>query len=489
MSQAPIPLWLEELARTLGPSGLWHPGVNADEAQLEPFLKDWRGRYQGRALAIARPATVDQVAQVVRACVRQGVAIVPQGGNTSLVGASVPDDSGAQLVLNLQRLQQVRAVDAANLSLTAEAGCTLQGVQEAAQAAGLLFPLSLASQGSCTLGGNLATNAGGTQVLRYGTARELCLGLEVVTAQAEIWSGLPGLRKNNTGYDLRDLFIGSEGTLGVITAATVRLYPRPRGQATALVACTDLRQVVALLQLARDGLDAGLTAFEAMARLPLQLVQRHHPQVGAVLGSLAGARNDLPAWTTLIEHSSSESDTHAQDRLMAILNQALDRPLASNATLAASLAQQRAMWQLRETVPLAERTEGLMVKHDIGLPTSAIPAFVAAAGQALLARWPQARVLCFGHLGDGNLHYNVQPPAEHAQGQALLTFELQVNELVFDLVARFEGTLSAEHGIGLLRRDELARRAPPVALSMMKAIKHALDPQGLMNPGRMLQQP
>ncbi len=425
---------------------------------------------------------------MVRLCAQHGVSLVPQGGNTSLVGGAVPDASGQQLVLSLQRLRQVRSTDVANLSLTVEAGCTLQDTQNAAEAAGLLFPLSLASQGTCTIGGNLASNAGGTQVLRYGTARELCLGLEVVSAQGQIWSGLSGLRKDNTGYDLRDLFIGSEGTLGIITAATLRLYPRPRGQATALLACADLNAAVAVLQQARHELDAGLTAFEVMASLPLQLVQHHHPEVGSVLAALQGQAGEAaPAWVVLIENASSESDAHAQARLQSVLSHALSQGLITNATQASNQRQQRALWQLRETIPLSERAEGLMVKHDIGIPTSAIPDFVTTTAHALNTRWPDARIVCFGHLGDGNLHYNVQPPANLAHDDALQAFETQVNALVFDQVTRFDGTLSAEHGIGVLRREELARRKSSVALSMMRAIKLALDPCGLMNPGRVLQ--
>ncbi len=475
-----------DLRTLLGDANVLSPGVAPEEA-MASYLNDWRGRYRGHALAIARPSNTEEVAAVVRLCAEHGVSLVPQGGNTSLVGGSVPDASGRQLVLSLQRLRQVRSIDAANLSLTVEAGCTLQDVQTAAEAAGLLFPLSLASQGTCTIGGNLASNAGGTQVLRYGTARELCLGLEVVTAQGDIWSGLTSLRKDNTGYDLRDLFIGSEGTLGIITAATLRLFPRPRGQATALLACANLDAAVAVLQQARNELDAGLTAFEVMASLPLQLVQRHHPDVAAVLTGLQSqASADPPAWVVLIENASTESDAHAQERLQCVLNSALEQGLITHATQASNQRQQLALWQLRETIPLSERAEGLMVKHDIGMPTSAIPAFVHTTAQALTTRWPDARIVCFGHLGDGNLHYNVQPPANLAHGDALQAFEAQVNALVFDQVDRFEGTLSAEHGIGVLRRDELARRKSSVALSMMQSIKQALDPSGLMNPGRVL---
>ena len=478
--------WLDDLGAQLGPAGLLRPDQGLSAADREPFELDWRRRYRGHALAIARPATVAQVQAVVRACAAHGVPLVPQGGNTGLVGGSIPDGSGRQLLLNLTRLQQVRAMDPANLTLTADAGCTLAQVQQAAQDHDLLFPLSLASEGSCTIGGNLATNAGGTQVLRYGTARELCLGLEVVTATGAVWSSLSGLRKDNTGYNLRDLFIGSEGTLGVITAATLRLYPRPKGQATALAACSSLADAVALLSRARGLLDAGLTAFETMGCLPLELVARHHPDVSRCTDALRD-EGQWPAWTVLIEHASPDSQDHADHRLQTVLTQALDAGEITNASLAGNDTQRRAFWRLRETIPLAERTEGLMVKHDIAVPTSAIPAFVEQAGQALNNRWPASRVVCFGHLGDGNLHYNVQPPADQANGDALLAFEHNVNQVVFDLVGHFQGTLSAEHGIGQLRRDELAARKSPEALAMMRAIKQALDPQALFNPGRVLQ--
>jgi FAD/FMN-containing dehydrogenase len=456
---------------------------------LERHLIDWRKRYQGRALAVVRPADAVQVAKVVQLCARFGASIVPQGGNTGLVGGSVPDDSGRQVVLSLSRLNRLLDVDAANLSITVEAGCLLADVQNAAANAGLLFPLSLASEGSCTIGGNLATNAGGTQVLRYGTARELCLGIEAVTAQGQIWHGLHGLRKDNTGYDLRHLLIGSEGTLGIITAATLRLYPRPKGQATALLACPDMAAAVALLQRARDALDADLVAYEVMAQLPLQLVRRHQPDVARAMWALcvdADVDGALPAWVVLIENHSSESDAHAQQRLQDLLARAMADGLVAQAMLASNATQRRAMWHLRESIPLSERAEGLMVKHDIGVPTSAMAAFVDTAAQAILTRWPQARIVCFGHLGDGNLHYNVQPPHGQQSGEALLAFERAVNEVVFDEVQRVEGTLSAEHGIGVLRRDELARRKPAAALAMMRAIKQALDPAGTLNPGRVL---
>ena len=476
-----------------------------DDHHRRRHLHDWRGRYQGRCRAVVSPGSTQEVQNVVRACQVWGWPVVPQGGNTSLVGGSVPDDSGHHVVLHLGRLRQVRQLDADNLTITVEAGCTLDEVRQHAAQAGWLFPLSLASGGQCTIGGNLATNAGGTQVLRYGTARELCLGLEVVTAQGECWSQLAGLRKNNTGYDLKDLFIGSEGTLGVITAATLKLFPAPRGTATALLRCPDAGAAVALLTRARQRLDAGLVAFEAMAPRPLALVQRHLPEVTRGLGpwsTPAGLATNQPAsaaastpadapppldgWLVLIEHVGPRDTTLIEQELADLLEQAQHDGLIDDAWLARSLAQQQAMWRLRESIPLAEKTEGLMVKHDIGLPTSVIPTWLSQCEQVLQQRWPGCQVVCFGHLGDGNLHYNVQPPAELKQGAAFEHFEREVNTVVFDLVQAHGGTLSAEHGIGVLRRDELARRAPPEGLAMMRAIKQALDPQGLFNPGRLI---
>jgi FAD/FMN-containing dehydrogenase len=448
------------------------------EGDLSAWEQDWRKRWRGKALAVVRPGTTAEVAAVVRACAAAQVAIVPQGGNTGLVGGGVPDGSGTQVLLSLQRLNQVRTLDSANLTLTAEAGCVLQNVQAAAAEQGLLFPLSLAAEGSCTLGGNLATNAGGTQVLRWGNTRDLCLGLELVTAQGEVWNGLGGLRKDNTGYDLRDLFIGSEGTLGIITAATMKLAPQPAAVTTALAACDSLEDAVALLRLARAKLGAGLTGFELMNRFSLTLVGQHFP---ALPQPLPGA-----TWTVLLEQSDIDSEQAAHQRFEALLASALDTGCVQDAVVAASLAQSRNLWHLRESIPLAQAEEGLNIKHDISLPVSRIPTFVASTDAALQARWPGVRLVNFGHLGDGNLHYNVQAP-QGADGKRFLQEqEHAVNELVFDAVAAHDGSFSAEHGIGALKRDELAARKSPVALQMMRGIKAALDPRGLMNPGRVL---
>ena len=448
------------------------------EGDLAAWELDWRQRWRGRALAVVRPGSTGEVAAVVRACAAHGTAIVAQGGNTGLVGAGVPDASGTQVLLSLARLNRIRGLDRANLTLTAEAGCVLQAVQQAAAAAGLLFPLSLAAEGSCTIGGNLATNAGGTQVLRYGNARALCLGLEAVTAAGDIWHGLAGLRKDNTGYDLRDLLIGSEGTLAIITAATLVLHPRPAATMTALAACASLADCVALLEAAQQQLGAGLTGFEAMNAASLALVARHFAPLHQPLA---------PApWTVLVELSDSEGPAHATARFEALLGDALQAGTIGDAAVAQSVAQSRTMWQLRESIPLAQSAQGLNIKHDIGLPLSNIPAFCAATDAALTARWPGVQLVNFGHLGDGNLHYNVQAPPGSDAAAFLRDEEHAINALVYDAVSAHGGSISAEHGIGVLKREQLAQRKDPTALAMMRAIKAALDPQGLLNPGRVL---
>ncbi|MDI4633243.1 FAD-binding oxidoreductase [Pelomonas sp. V22] len=443
-----------------------------------PYELDWRKRWRGQALAVVRPGSTEEVAAIVRACASHGASLVPQGGNTGLVGGGIPDASGQQILLSLQRMNRIRAIDAANLTMTVEAGCVLQTAQQAAEAEGLLFALSLAAEGTCTVGGNLATNAGGTQVLRYGNARELCLGMEVVTATGEVWHGLSGLRKDNTGYDLRDLFVGSEGTLGVITAATLKLHPLPAGQLTALAACADLGAAVALLALARRHAGAGLTGFEAMNAFSMNLVRRHLPALPQPLAA--------SPWTVLLELSSSEGEAHANALLERLLGEALELGLIQDASVAQSLAQARALWQLRESIPLAQGQEGLNIKHDISLPISAIPAFCASTEAALLQLVPGARLVNFGHLGDGNLHFNVQAPEGEDPARFLREQEPAVNAIVYGAVQAHGGSISAEHGIGQLKREELAARKDPVALQLMRHIKKALDPQGLFNPNRML---
>ena len=464
--------FLDALRARLGEPGLLVGG------DLSAFETDWRKRYPGRALAVARPATTEEVAAVLQLCQAHRVPVVPQGGNTGLVGGSTPDDSGQQLVLSLSRMKRLREIDVANASLTAEAGCVLADVQAAAAGAGMLFPLSLAAEGSCTLGGNLATNAGGTQVLRYGNARELCLGLEVVTAAGEVWQGLSGLRKDNTGYDLRDLFIGSEGTLGIITAATMKLYPAPKERLTALAACNSPDDAVNLLRLARDRAGDALTGFEVMNRASLALVAQELPQLAQPL--------DAAAWTVLLELSDAESAEHARQVFEGLLEAAFEAGIVQDAAIAQSLQQARDFWHLRESIPLAQAQAGLNIKHDIALPVSAIPGFVAEMDAALARYLPGIEVIDFGHLGDGNLHYNVQAPAGVAPAAFLAAHEAPINAMVYDAVQRRGGSISAEHGIGRLKREELAQRKDPTALALMQSIKRALDPLGLLNPGRLV---
>ena len=470
---------IQQLRQIVGPSQvLTHDDPATD---LSAWEQDWRRRARGHALAVVRPASTAEVAAVVKACAAAQTTIVPQGGNTGLAVGSIPDESGRQVVLSLGRMQAVRQIDPDNLTITVEAGCILQNLQQAAEQAGYLFPLSLAAEGSCTIGGNLGTNAGGTQVLRYGNTRELCLGLEVVTASGEVWEGLSGLRKDNTGYDLRDLFIGSEGTLGVITAATLKLYPRPRARLTAWAAVPSLAQAVAFLGLAHQQLGAGLTGFEVMGQFALSLVGRHMPQLRVpFLGEPAAP------YCVLLENSDNESEAHARERFESLLETAFEQGCVSDAVVAENIAQARQLWHVRESIPLAQAEEGLNIKHDISLPVSRIPAFCDETDALLQRLIPGVRLVNFGHLGDGNLHYNVQAPAEGDPKAFLREQEDRVNTLVYDQVARFGGSISAEHGIGSLKAAKLPHYKSAVALSLMRSLKQALDPQNLLNPGRVL---
>ena len=470
-------VFLDSLRQICGAANvLTHEDPQTD---LSAWERDWRKRAQGLALAVVRPANVQEVSAVVKVCAQAQVSIVPQGGNTGLVVGSIPDDTGQQVVVSLQRMNQIRSIDTANLTVVAEAGCILQQVQEHVDKAGYLFPLSLAAEGSCTLGGNLGTNAGGTQVLRFGNTRELCLGLEVVTAQGEIWHGLSGLRKDNTGYDLRNLMIGSEGTLGIITAACMKLYPQPAAQLTAWAAVPSMEAAVLLLGLAHERLGAGLTGFEVMGQFALSLVDKHHPQLRVPLFK------ETP-WCVLLENSDHESEAHARIGFESLMETALENGWVTDAVVAESLAQANSLWQIRESIPLAQATEGLNIKHDISVPVSRIPQFVVETDALLQSKIPGIRLVNFGHLGDGNLHYNVQAPPG-ADGPAFLqNHEDEVNTWVFDQVKAFNGSISAEHGIGSLKADKLSHYKDPTALAMMKAIKQALDPHNVMNPGRVI---
>lgn len=441
-------------------------------------LTDWRGRFTGRALAVVRPASTADVAALVKLCVQYRVPIVPQGGNTGLVLGSVPDDSGTAIVISLSRMKQIRAIDTLNDTLTAEAGCLLHQVQEAAADAGRLFPLSLASEGSCTIGGNLSTNAGGTAVLRYGSMRELTLGLEVVTASGEIWDGLRGLRKDNTGYDLRDLFIGAEGTLGIITAAVLKLYAQPAARLTALFSMTSVSDALALLELARRQCDAGLTGFELMSDFCLELVEKHFPSLRVPFASRC------PHYV-LMELSDNESETHAMAMLEAVARAGIEQGLIDDAVIASSLTQSQQLWELRERISMAQAAEGLNIKHDISLPVSHIAAFLNETDALLQKDFAGCRMVSFGHLGDGNLHYNVSAP-EGKSPESFLQQQDAINLRVHDNVHKYGGSISAEHGLGTLKRDEIRRYKSETELAMMEAIKRALDPLNLMNPGKVI---
>jgi FAD/FMN-containing dehydrogenase len=462
----------ERLRAIVGPGGL----ITGD-ARLS-FLSDHRQLYHGEALAIVQPRSSGEVAAVLSLCNAERVGVVPHGGNTSYCGGATPDESGQQVLLSLARLNRVRRVDPANDCLIAEAGCLLADVQRAAQEAGRYFPLSLGSQGSCQIGGNLSTNAGGLNVLRYGMTRDLVLGLEVVLADGRLLDTLSALRKDNTGYDVKSLFLGAEGTLGVITAASLRLFPPLRARATALVALADVGAAVALLARLREASSERVNSFELIPRIALELTTRHVPGVRDPLGQAY-------PWYVLCEIASS----CAADPLAALLEEALGTALGEGLVLDAALArserEREALWRMRETIPEAQRREGIGLKHDISVPVGALPEFMARAAPLVATLVPDGYLVAYGHVGDGNLHFNVTANAGAEPGPFLARAE-SVRQAVHDLVREFGGSFSAEHGIGRLKVGELERYAPPAELAVMRAIKQALDPHGIMNPGKVL---
>jgi FAD/FMN-containing dehydrogenase len=464
---------LARLKAALGESALL-----LSEADMAPYAMDHRRRYRGRPLAVLRPADTAQVAAAVKLCAEAGIGIVPQSGNTGLSGGATPDAGGSQVILSLSRLNRIRAVDPVNNTLTAEAGCVLAAVQRAAESADRYFPLSLASEGSCEIGGNLSTNAGGTAVLRYGNMRELALGLEVVLPSGEIWDGLRGLRKDNTGYDLKHLFIGAEGTLGIITAAVLKLFPSPRSSATAIAALASPRDAVKLLGALQSACGERLTAFELFTEACLQLVLKHYPACRRPFAQPASC-------FVLIELTDVQEQGTVGPLAERALGTALEKGLITDAATAASLAQAREFWALRENISEAQAAEGLNIKHDVAVPISAIDDFIATTGEELARAIPGVRLIVFGHLGDGNLHYNVQQP-EGQDRQAFLSREAEVNKIVYDQVARFGGSISAEHGLGQLKKETIKTYKSVLELEMMRKIKAALDPQGIMNPGKVL---
>jgi len=462
----------ERLGAIVGPAGLI-----TDGDLMAAFVEERRKRVAGRAAAVVRPACTAEVAAVVKLCAETGTPIVPQGGNTGLVIGSTPDQSGREVVLSLARMNRIRAVDPVNATLTAEAGCILADVQNAAAAADRLFPLSLAAEGSCTIGGNLSTNAGGTQVLRYGSARDLVLGLEVVLADGQVLDALRGLRKDNTGYDLKQLFLGAEGTLGIITAAVLKLYPNPREVVTAWAAVRDARAAVDLLTLAQDMTGGQVTAFEYLERLCLEMVIKHMP------GQRDPLERAYPAYV-LIEVGAGHRQG-LQSQVEAALAEGVERGLVLDATIAASEAQAAALWRIREEMPEAQRREGAAVSHDTSVPISQIGAFMEQATARIAAAVPGARFNAFGHIGDGNIHFNILKP-EGEDDARHLARGAAINRIVEDVALGLGGSFSAEHGVGTLKKGSLARYKSPVEIALMRRLKATLDPLGILNPGRIL---
>jgi D-lactate dehydrogenase (cytochrome) len=463
------------LSRLAASVGAAH--VLTDPAETTSYATDWRKRWFGKALAVVKPATTDEVARVVRLCGEARTAIVPQGGNTGLCGGATPDESGRQIVLNLSRLNRVRAIDTVNNTLTAEAGCVLASLQQAADDADRLFPLSLAAEGSCEIGGNLSTNAGGVQVLRYGNTRDLTLGLEVVLPSGEVWDGLRGLRKDNTGYDLKQLFIGAEGTLGVITAAVLKLYPKPRAQATAFVALASVPDALKLLTHMQSRAGDRLTAFELMSDFCVRLARKQFPRLPAPLAAA------YPQYV-LLELSDTQGEGVGA-LLENALGEAIEEGLALDAVIAKSGEQARNLWELRENMSDAQALEGPNVKHDISIPISRIADFIEASDARLDRAFPGIRMVTFGHVGDGNLHYNAAHP-EAADPAAFLARSSDINRIVHDTVVEFGGSISAEHGLGQYKRGEILRYKSAVEMELMRALKRAIDPLGIMNPGKVL---
>jgi FAD/FMN-containing dehydrogenase len=463
----------DQLRQLLAPDGL----LTAAE-DVAPFLVDHRRLYQGRALGVALPRTTAQVSALLAWCNARGVGVVPQGGNTGYCGGATPDESGRQLVVALRRMDRVRAIDAANFSMTVEAGCILADVQRIAAEAGRYYPVSLGAEGSCQIGGNLATNAGGLNVLRFGMTREQVLGLEAVLADGRVLELLGGLRKDNTGYDLKSLFVGSEGTLGIITAATLRLLPPLAARATAFVAVRDVAAAIELLGRLRAASGDALHSFELIPAIAIELVCRHMPGCTAPLGTAA-------AWYVLCELASPAPEP-LDATLQAALAGALQAGLVHDAALAANERQRLEFWRLRESIPEAQRLAGPSLKHDVAVPVSALPEFVARAGEWVRREVPEGVLVGYGHAGDGNLHFNINLVNTAADAAAFRAREPVIRRTIHDLVASLSGSISAEHGIGRLKRAELARYANPVKLELMRTLKRALDPNGIMNPGKLL---
>ncbi|KEQ09235.1 FAD-binding oxidoreductase [Pseudorhizobium pelagicum] len=449
-----------------------------DQADIAPRLVENRGLYHGVSPMVLKPGSTQEVSAILKLATETRTAIVPQTGNTGLVGGQVPSTAGTELIVSLERMNRIRDVDPVANVLVAEGGAILAEVQKAAEDVGRLFPLSLGSEGSCRIGGNLATNAGGTAVLAYGNMRQLCLGLEVVLPTGEIWDGLRRLKKDNTGYDLRDLFIGAEGTLGIITGAVLKLFPQPVGHQVAFAGLSSPEDALRLFEKASNLCGTALTGFELMPRIGVEFTTRH----------IDGVRDPLSEpypWYALIDISTSDSAETAETMVQALLELGLETGLVRDAVIASSVAQQKALWHMRESMSDAQKPEGGSIKHDVSVPVSSIPAFMEAAEKGVLAAMPGARICAFGHLGDGNIHYNISQPVG-ADKQAFLERWREINGIVHGIVLSMNGSISAEHGIGQLKRDELARIRPAIEIDLMRRIKRAFDPANIMNPGKVI---
>ena len=464
---------LARMKAVVGPKGFIDAASN-----MAPYLTERRDLYTGRAAAILRPASTEEVSALMAIAHDMGTKIVPQGGNTGLVGGQIPFETGDEVVLSLSRMNRIVALDAANNTLTVEAGVTLAAAQAAADKGGRLFPLSLASEGTCEIGGNLSTNAGGTAVLRYGNARDLVLGLEVVLADGRVWNGLTGLRKDNTGYDLKQIFLGAEGTLGIITRAVLKLFPKPHSVETAFAAVPDVAAAVTLLRLAEEATGGLVTGFELMPRIGIEFVTRHQPGASDPLGAPS-------PWYVLIELSSGGDGAALAQSLEALLEAAMEQALVTDAAIALSQSQRADFWRLRESMSEVQRLEGGSIKHDVSVPVSSVAAFIARATEAVEARLQDIRPVPFGHVGDGNIHFNLSQPIAMDKAAYLALWD-EMNAIVHGIAREFGGSISAEHGVGRMKRDEIAATKSPVEIELMRTLKRALDPRNILNPGKVV---